>query len=61
MPSIELFGRICETCGLGLEDVQLLRKKRTRASIIKSTVRANAAEGKTTLYESAVVVAAPGD
>ena len=52
----QLFGRICEACGLGVEGIQLLRKKRTGASIITSSVRANAAEGKTTLYESAVAV-----
>ncbi|MCK4375373.1 MAG: hypothetical protein KAX19_08590, partial [Candidatus Brocadiae bacterium] len=51
-----LFGRICEACGLALEDIQLLRKKRTGASIIKSSVRANAAAEKVTLYESAVVI-----
>jgi excisionase family DNA binding protein len=53
----QLFGRICEACGLDVKDIHLLRKKRTGASIIQSSVRANAAEEKTTLYESAVIVA----
>lgn len=51
------FGRICEACGLVLEDIQLLRTKRTGTSIINSSVRASAVSKRTTLYESAVIVA----
>ncbi|MFO8008972.1 MAG: helix-turn-helix domain-containing protein [Candidatus Brocadiia bacterium] len=54
-----LFGRICELLGLGVEETHLLREKRTGSSIIKSSVRSNAAREKTVLYESAVVVRAP--
>jgi methylase of polypeptide subunit release factors len=53
----EIFGRICEQAGLAVEQIQPLRTKRTGASIIRSSVRVNAAQEKTTLYESAVVVA----
>jgi len=52
----QLFGRICEACKLEVKDIHLLRKKRTGASIIQSSVRANAAQEKATLYESAVMV-----
>lgn len=51
-----LFGRICELQSLKLEEVVPLREKRTGTSIIRSSVRSNSARGKTTLYESAVVV-----
>jgi excisionase family DNA binding protein len=52
-----LFGRICQSCGLGLEETVPLRKKRTGTSIIQSAVLAGVAKARTTLYESAVVVA----
>ncbi len=55
-PTDTLFGRICELRGLVLDDVVPLRDKRTGNSIIKSSVRANAAKAKTRLYETAVVV-----
>ncbi|MCK4283898.1 MAG: helix-turn-helix domain-containing protein [Candidatus Brocadiae bacterium] len=51
-----VFGDICQACGLHLEDIELLRKKRTGTSIINSSVRANSAPKKARLYESAVVV-----
>ncbi|KPK61840.1 MAG: hypothetical protein AMK73_07560 [Planctomycetes bacterium SM23_32] len=52
----ELFARICELRGLCADDILPLRQKRTGTSIIKSSVRANAARSKTQLYESAVVL-----
>ncbi len=51
-----LFGRICELQSLKVEEVVPLREKRTGTSIIRSSVRSDSARGKTTLYESAVVV-----
>lgn len=54
-----LFARICELQGLRKEETVPLREKRTGTSIIKSSVRATAAKARTTLYESAVVVARP--
>ncbi|MCD6415474.1 MAG: helix-turn-helix domain-containing protein [Planctomycetes bacterium] len=55
----QLFGEICELHGLTVTEIRLLRKKRTGTSIIQSSVRANAASEKTSLYETAVVVARP--
>lgn len=50
------FGRIAGLCGLKFEDTIRLRDKRTGTSIIQSSVRADKAEVRTVLYESAIVV-----
>jgi len=50
----ELFADIGKQCGLQVEGIHLLRSKRTGSSIINSSVRANHADTKVTLYESAV-------
>jgi DNA modification methylase len=50
------FGKIGELCGLALEDIIMLRKKRTGNSIIRSSVRVDEAAPKMVLYESAVVL-----
>ncbi len=50
------FGRICELCGLVLEDNFLIRQKRTGNSIIQSSVRVDKAAARTALYESAIVL-----
>jgi len=55
----EIFGQICEANGLRVTDVQLLRKKRTGASIINSSVRTSTVPKRTTLYESAVMLEKP--
>ncbi|NLW49431.1 MAG: helix-turn-helix domain-containing protein [Candidatus Brocadiaceae bacterium] len=55
----DLFARICELQGLKAEETIPLREKRTGSSIIKSSVRANAAKARTSLYECAVVLARP--
>jgi DNA modification methylase len=52
----QYFGEIAELCGLAYENNLLLRKKRTGTSIIKSSVRVDAATDKVVLYESAVVL-----
>lgn len=51
-----IFGEICEMCGLELEGIELLRRKRTGSSIIKSSVRSESAREKVLLYESAVIL-----
>lgn len=56
MKTHELFGETCRMAGLGIEEIQLLRAKRTGASIINSSVRSGNAPSRTTLYESAVIV-----
>jgi len=55
-----IFAEICRACGLDIEEIQMLRKKRTGNSIIQSSVRVGEASKKTTLYESAVIVGKPG-
>ncbi len=51
-----IFGDICEMCGMKLEGIELLRRKRTGSSIIKSSVRSESAREKVLLYESAVIL-----
>ncbi len=51
-----IFGDICETCGMAVEGIELLRRKRTGSSIIKSSVRSESAREKVLLYESAVIL-----
>jgi excisionase family DNA binding protein len=55
----EVFGRICELLGLRMQEIRLLRRKRTGTSIVGSSVRADAPARKTMLYETAVVVRQP--
>jgi hypothetical protein len=52
------FGRIGEMCGLALEDIHILRKKRIGNSVVNSSVR-NGETTKATLYETAVVLRKP--
>ncbi len=54
-----LFARICEIAGLRVEDVTLLREKRTGTSIVKSSVRRDDDLQRTALYESAVILSKP--
>lgn len=52
----EIFADIGELAGLKKRDIILLRTKRTGSSIVDSTVRAGKTEGKTILYETAVIL-----
>ena len=58
LPIDRYFGRIGELCGLCLEDIHLLRKKRVGNSVVNSSIR-NGERSKATLYETAVVLRKP--
>ena len=58
LPIDRYFGRIGELCGLQLEDIHLLRKKRIGNSVVNSSIR-NGEPSKATLYETAVVLRKP--
>ncbi len=58
LPTDRYFGQIGELCGLQLEDIHLLRKKRVGNSVVNSSVR-NGEPSKATLYETAVVLRKP--
>jgi len=58
LPTDRYFGQIGELCGLHLEDIHLLRKKRVGNSVVNSSIR-NGEPSKATLYETAVVLRKP--
>ena len=58
LPIDRYFGQVGELCGLQLEDIHLLRKKRVGSSVVSSSIR-NGERSKAALYETAVVLRRP--
>ena len=58
-PTDRLFAEIAQQAGFEIVELHEVRKKRTGASIVNSSVRAGTVKKKTTLYETAVEMRAP--